>query len=91
MNGHDPLCGWGSDNHPDCFPAEECGNCEMIKRVRLDILNDQFHNDETLWKEAYNVGYEYAMKDCNMTYEDFKKRNEEWSEIMKAMGIERES
>jgi hypothetical protein len=38
------------------------------------------------WEQGYKAGYEDAMKDCNMTYEDFKKRNEEWREIMKAMG-----
>ena len=31
-----------------------------------------------------------SMKDCIMTYEDFKKRNEEWNKIMKAMNINRQ-
>ena len=88
---HDPLCGWGSENHPECFPADMCGNCEMIQRIRLDVLNNKYYDDEIEWEQGYKAGYEDAMKDCNMTYEDFKKRNEEWREIMKAMGIERES
>lgn len=88
---HDPLCGWGSENHPECFPADMCGNCEMIQRIRLDLLNIKQHEDQIEWEQGYKAGYEDAMKDCNMTYEDFKKRNEEWREIMKAMGIERES
>ena len=88
---HDPLCGWGSENYPECFPADMCGNCEMIQRIRLDLLNIKQHEDQIEWEQGYKAGYEDAMKDCNMTYEDFKKRNEEWREIMKAMGIERES
>jgi hypothetical protein len=89
MNKHDPLCGWGSDNHPECFPADICGNCEMIQRIRLDLLNIKQHEDEIEWEQGYRSGYEDAMKDCNMTFEDFKKRNEEWNEIIKAMNIKR--
>ena len=39
MNGHDPLCGWGSENHPECFPADMCGNCEMIQRIRQEFIS----------------------------------------------------
>ena len=91
MNGHDPLCGWGSENHPECFPADMCGNCEMIQRIRLDVLNDKYHDDQIAWEQAYKAGYEDAMKDCNLTFEDFKKRNEEWNKIIRAMNIKGKS
>ena len=87
MNKHDPLCGWGNDNYPECFPADMCGNCELIQKIRLDLLNIKQHEDEIEWEQGYKAGYEDAMKDYNMTFEDFKKRNEEWKEIMRAMNI----
>ena len=81
-NGHDPLCGWGNNKHEECFPADMCGNCEIIQRIRLDVLNDEHHNDQIKWEQAYKIGYEDAMKDCNMTFDDFKKRNEEWNALI---------
>lgn len=36
---HDPLCGWGSDSHPECFPAADCGNCDLITRARADTID----------------------------------------------------
>lgn len=94
MNSHDLMClaSDGEPCHEHGTPSCPCDcQCELIQRVRLNTLNNKYHDDQIAWEQAYKVGYEDAMKDCNMTYEDFKKRNEEWREIMKAMGIERES
>lgn len=85
MNGHDPLCGWGSENHPECFPADMCGNCEMIQRIRLDVLNDKYHDDQIAWEQAYKAGYEDAMKDANMTFDDYKTSKEEWDALIALM------
>lgn len=57
---HDPQCGWGSDNHPECFPAQDCGNCDLIDRVRTD--------ERTRWKspyfsEDYHRGYNQGQQD----------------------------
>ena len=82
---HDPLC-YMSEGKWD----GGC-QCELIQRIRLVLLNIKQHENEIEWEQGYKAGYEDAMKDYNMTFEDFKKRNEEWREIMKAMGIERES
>lgn len=35
---HDPLCGWGNDNHPECFPVADCGTCALIAKVRANTV-----------------------------------------------------
>ena len=92
MNKHDILCPtFSADPLDQKLDGKWLCQCELIQRIRLDVLNNKYYDDEIEWEQGYKAGYEDAMKDCNMTYEDFKKRNEEWREIMKAMGIERES
>lgn len=34
---HDPLCGWKTLT--DCFPADDCGECALISRVRSELLH----------------------------------------------------
>lgn len=80
---HDPLCGWGNDNHPECFPADICGNCEMIQRIRLDVLNNKYHDDQIALEHSYNQGYKDAIKDMNMTFDDYRTSKEEWDDLIK--------
>lgn len=82
MNKHDPLCGWGSDTHPECFPAEDCGNCEMIQRIRLSILNDKYHEDIIEIENAYDEGYKDALRDCNTTFEEYMAQRKEWDDLI---------
>lgn len=79
---HDPLCGWGSDTHPECFPAEDCGNCEMIQRIRLSILNDKYHEDIIEIENAYDEGYKDALRDCNTTFEEYMSQRKEWDDLI---------
>ena len=82
---HDPLCGWGSDTHPECFPAEDCGNCQMIQRIRLSVLNEKYHDDQIALEQAYEAGYKDAMKDANMTFEEYKAMKADWDNLIETI------
>lgn len=89
MNKHDTLCPEAYAYSVPSDPEQRhwsC-HCDLIARVRYDVLQFKHYDDQIQWEQAYKAGYEDAMKDFNMTFEDFKKRNEEWNEIMKAMNI----
>ena len=57
---HDPLCGWGSDNHPECFLAEDCGNCALIDKVRSD---ERSRWNTPYFSQDYHRGYRQAQQD----------------------------
>jgi hypothetical protein len=37
-HAHDPLCGWQTST--DCFPANNCGECSRLAKVRADLINE---------------------------------------------------
>lgn len=60
MNGHDSLCGWGDNNHEECFPADDCGNCEMIRRIRKD---ERSRWNTPYWSQDWHRGYRQGQAD----------------------------
>lgn len=88
MNKHDSMCPTFSANPLDQeLDGKWLCQCEMIQRIRLDILNNKYYDDEIEWEQAYKAGYEDAMKDCNMTYEDFKIRRNNWNALLEELNV----
>lgn len=91
MINHDPLCPtFSADPLEQKLDGKWICQCELIQRIRLDLLNIKQHEDEIEWEQGYKAGYEDAMEDCNMTYEDYKRNKEEWDSLIKEINSKRE-
>ena len=57
---HDPLCMWSTNATPDPLPGYDCGECEVIAKVRKEERSAY----EDVKLRAYRKGQQEMLAEC---------------------------